>query len=259
MTLARQLDALGRAWPDVTFAALGGRANGAHLDLAPLGRELAFFAAEASPGLCAQYLYLNRVAFPRLPLPAWVLSDLYLLPGAVLLVRGRADRLGRPLGEGLGSAPDADAILAAYVAVPSVEPGRFVGVSLMSFVPGLGAWAKTLGAKMLRARRLEGVTQWNSPSLRTHTRLGPMQVIGRVPGDHELAPSSFVYATDLTDESRWAAAMARELDLPSVGVPSHDAIALAARLDAAEAGEPVAIAPPGLRDGHVRFANGGST
>jgi hypothetical protein len=253
-TLEAQAEALFRDAPDMHLVALGGRRTASSLDTFPFGVRAGFLAAEDHPELCAQYLALNRLAFPRLPLPSWVLSDLYLLPGAIAIVRGRAERLPAHVRSGLGLAPDAVAILAAWVGVPTVEPGRFIGVSLLSFVPGLGAWAKAFGLRMLRARRLEGVAQWASPSLRTHTRMGYLHVIGRVPGGHELGASSFVYRTDLHRDEVWAAAMARVLHRPSVGVRWDDVGALSARLLAAENGEEVMIVPPGIDGQTVRFA-----
>ncbi len=247
------LDAHAQAWratrSGLELFALGARDNRSALDLEPFGLPATWCAAEEHPALCAQYLALNRLSFPRLPLARWAMSDLYLMPGAIVGFRGHSSWLPAEAREAIG-APE-EAILAAWVGVPSVRPGERIGVSLMSFVPGLGAWAKAFGARVHRARSLRGVAQWASPSLRSHVRLGPLRVLGRVPGGHDLGDASFVYATDL-DEAIWAAAMAKQLELPILQrVPIADSAALSALLDAADRGEPVRIVPPGLSQGCV--------
>jgi hypothetical protein len=220
--------------PDVSFAALGARDNAGALDLAPFGCPARYLAAEEHPELVQRYLAENRASFPgELALPGWVLSDLYLLPGAVGLLLHSG-------GEG---------IAAAYFAAPSVTPGLFIGVSLISRRPGMhaGAWIKALTLKMMKAERLRGVAQWSSPSLRVHTRMGPLRVVGAVPGIHELRSRSFVYESDLTDERRWEASMARRLTLPPTRrIDSRDTGELSRLLDRAAAGERIEIPPPGL-------------
>jgi hypothetical protein len=228
--------------PPLSLAALASRGNAA-----ALVPGTPFLAAEDHPGLCARYLALNRAAFSAVPLAGWVLSDLYLLPTAIALILGPGDRLD-PRVRLLE--PATDAILAAYVAVPTLISGTFLGVSLFSFAPGLAALAKRHGLAMLGARRARGVAQWGL-ALRTHTRLGAMRIVGRVPGAHELGATSFVYETVLDDVDR---AMARQLELPvRDAIPVHDTPALAARVAAAEAGTPVCIVPPGFRDGRILF------
>jgi hypothetical protein len=245
--------------PGLTLAALGAAEHRGQLDLAPCGHPVEFLAAEAHDAWARQYLLLNQHAFGPLGLPRWVLSDLYLLPAVVGLVRAPAGALREDVQVKLALAPEAPAIAAAYVGVPSLTPGLFVGVSLVSFLPGAraSAWVKTLTLKMLRAQRLRGVTQWDSSAVRVHTRLGPMRLVGRAPGGHEYAERTFVYETDLRDEQRWALAMRRELSLPATRrVRVDDAATLAGLLDRAEAGEPLYLVPPGLEDGHVLVHEG---
>jgi hypothetical protein len=240
------MDDLARAFfgdnPRLRLVAVGASGNDRALDLAPFGVRATFLPAERHGALVARYREENARAFPaELALPGWVLADLYLLPGAI----------GMLLGED-------DAIAAAYVAAPSVEPGAFVGVSLLSTLPGVGAgaWVKALTLRMLRARRLRGVVQWSSGSLRAHTRMGPLRIVSAVPGSHELGGGSFVYETDLSDEGAWAAAMQRRLSIaPTAHVAATDGQALAALVARAEAGERILVVPPGLDDqGRVALA-----
>lgn len=237
----------------VSFGALGAGENRLELDLEPWGIPTRFFAAEERPELVERYRAANVFAFPgELALPGWVLSDLYLLPGALGLLLAPASLLAPPLRKRLELKPEDEAIVAAYLGAPTVTRHLFIGVSLISLAPGLqaGAWVKSLTLKMLRAERMRGVAQWANPSVRVHTRLGPLRVVGPVPGIHEFRERSFVYETHLRDERMWQACMARRIDIaPTEKVPAGDLERLGAVLAAAQAGELVHVVPPGL-DAH---------
>jgi len=245
--------------PELSLQALGASANVEALELKPAGVPVKFLPAEHQGPLVLQYRELNRLAFGTLGIPSWVLSDLYLLPGVIGLLRCPARMLNEEARQKLQLADEEPAIGAAYYAAPSVVPGVFIGVSMLSFVRGIqaGAWVKVLTLKMLRARRLRGVAQWHNPSVRVHTRLGPLRLVGSVPGDHEYAEQSFLYETDLGDEPRLLQAMERRLVLPvTKRVGATDKPALLALLRRAEAGEVLHIVPPGLEDGHVLVHEG---
>jgi hypothetical protein len=236
--------------PQISFGALGAAHNADALDLSPFGCQARYFDAERHPGLVERYRAANLYSFPgELALPGWVLSDLYLMPGAIGLLICPATELKPPVRKRLELHPDDEAIAAAYVAAPSVTPGLFVGVSLISLLPGMhaGAWVKSLTLKMLRATKLRGIAQWSNPSLRVHTRMGPMRVVGAVPGTHEFRARSFVYESNLADEGLWGEAMARRLSsTPTQRIKNDDAPALAALLKRAEEGETILLVPPGL-------------
>jgi len=257
--LARQAEAFLAAHPGASMVALGSGEHAGALDLSPLGVPVTFLPAERNTDLAMQYLALNQLAFGGIGVPRWVLSDLYLLPGAIGLLRCPARMLPATVQERLGLAGEDPAIGAAYYAAPSVTPGLFIGVSLLSVLPGTGAspWVKVLTLRMLRARRLRGVAQWDNPSLRVHSRLGPLRLVGRVPGGHEYGERSFVYESDLTDLSRMGDAMARRLPLtPTLRVSATDLPALGALLDRAEAGEVLHLVAPGLEAGQVLVREG---
>jgi hypothetical protein len=241
--------------PDLSLGALGARANAAAIDTRPFGQPLTYYAAEDHPDLVERYRAANGYAFPgELALPGWVLSDLYLLPGAIGLLLCPARTLAVPLRKRLGLHADDKAIAAAYLGAPTVTPGLFIGVSLISLLPGIhaGAWVKATSLRMLRATRMRGIAQWQNPSVRVHTRMGPLRVVGAVPGTHEFRHKSFVYETDLGSDARWRDAMARKLSIPPTRrLPPDDASALNDLLTRAEQGEQIHIVPPGLdaRDG----------
>ncbi|MFP2930236.1 hypothetical protein ACLESO_34585 [Pyxidicoccus sp. 3LG] len=175
--LARQAEAFLAQHPGVSLMALGSGEHAGSLELSPLGLPARYLPAERNLDVAMQYLALNQLAFGGIGVPRWVLSDLYLLPGAIGLLRCPARLVKPEAREKLGLADEDLAIGAAYYAAPSVTPGLFIGVSLLSFLPGTGAapWVKALTLAMLRARRLRGVAQWDNPSLRVHSRLGPLR------------------------------------------------------------------------------------
>jgi hypothetical protein len=245
--------------PELSLAALGASANEEALDLKPAGVPMRFLPAEHHGELVRQYRELNRLAFGALGIPSWVLSDLYLLPGAIGVLRCPARMLEDDARKRLGLSGEGLAIGAAYYAAPSVVPGLFIGVSLLSFVRGIraGSWVKMLTLRMLRAQRMRGVAQWNNPSMRVHTRLGPLRLVGRVPGEHEYVERSFLYETELMDEVRQVAAMERRLALlPTLRVRVDDTEALLALLRRAEEGEVLHIVPPGVEAGHILVHEG---
>jgi len=258
-SLTRQAEDFFSRHPGVSLMALGSGEHVESLDLAPFGVPARYLPAERNLELAAQYLVLNQFAFGGIGVPRWVLSDLYLLPGAIGLLRCPARMLEPRARERLGLADEDPAIGAAYFAAPSLTPGLFIGVSLMSFLPGggVGAWVKLLTLRMLRAKRLRGVAQWDNPSVRVHARLGPLRLVGRVPGGHEYGERTFVYETDVSDDARVAAAMERRLTLePTSRVAVTDLPALGGLLDRADAGEVLHLVPPGVESGHVLVREG---
>ncbi|MCP3139849.1 hypothetical protein [Pyxidicoccus xibeiensis] len=257
--LARQVEEFMARHPGVSLAALGAGEHAGSLELSPFGVPATYLPAERNLALAQQYLALNQLAFGGIGVPRWVLSDLYLLPGAIGLLRCPARLVKPEVREALGLADEDPTIGAAYYAAPSVTPGLFIGVSLLSFLPGTGAapWVKALTLGMLRARRLRGVAQWDNPSVRVHARLGPLRLVGRVPGGHEYGERTFVYETDLSDGVRVAEAMVRRLyRVPTQRVSVTDLSALSALLDRAEAGEVLHLVPPGVDAGHVLVSEG---
>ncbi|HEU4538743.1 MAG TPA: hypothetical protein VFS00_31705, partial [Polyangiaceae bacterium] len=222
--------ALAGRHPRLRLCALGARDNAAALDLEPFGVRAEFIDAAASGGWVGRYLEANQRAFGGpLALPGWVLVDCYLMPGA----------LGLLVGPGDGPGAD-ERVVAAYAALPSVEPGVFVGCSLFSTEPGGGVarLVKALTLKMLRARAQRGVTQWDNGSLRVHTRMGPLRLEGPVPEAHGRADMSFAYRVELGDEARWGRALRGEADEadgagPPVWVPVDDRARLGRLLERA--------------------------
>lgn len=254
MTLEGQAQAFFASAPHLRFGALGPAQNLALLPDNVCGIPVLKLSTEEHPPLAEQYLATNHLAFGRLSLLRWVLSDLYLMPGFIGVLLADARHVREDLRAHLGVEEGRRLIGAAYVASPTIHPGQVVGVSLLSFLETrlASAWVKTLTLKLWGAHTLRGVAQWDSPSLRVHTRLGALRLIGRPPGGHELADRTFIYETDLTDEAAWARAMARQTPpMRSKPISARDHATLNALLDRAIRGEDLRIAPPGLEDGKL--------
>lgn len=243
------LDALARAFfaehPELRFGALGPAENLAALPDAVCGQPVVKLSTEEHPHLPEQYLASNHLAFGKLSLLRWVLSDLFLMPGFIGVLSCEARHITPDLKAHLGVDDQKQVIGAAYVPAPTMHQGQFIGASLLSFLDRRGgaAWVKTLSLKLCGARRLRGVAQWDNPSLRVHTRIGPMRLIGRPPGGHEYADRTFVYETDLTDEATWARSMAKKRTLPESlrRVQARDHETLNALLERAAKGTQIAI------------------
>ena len=236
--------------PEISLCALGAADNEKSLDLTPFGVKATFHAAEKRPDLVEKYRAANALAFPgELTLPGWVLSDLYLLPGALGLLTCRASVLDVPTRKRLGLGPDDEAICAGYLAAPTITHRAFIGVSLLSLVPKIlaGAWVKTLTLRMLGAKRLRGVAQWQNPSVRVHTRMVPLRIVSAVPGTHEFRAKSFVYESDLSRDDLWTSAMGRRTSTPPTHkIAATDTDTLGKLIEDAENGEAIYVVPPGL-------------
>jgi hypothetical protein len=154
----------------------------------------------------------NARAFGGMAMPAWVQLDCATLPTAMVGFARPAREL-EPLlrtdlctRAGLQDVDDDDLVpLAEYCALSTPHPGHVIGFSLFSLVPGLGVRAKALGLAVQQATQQTGVTQIDSPALRTHCRLGPL-VIDQVGVQvHSKAGSTLVYTLAVPPPSTLAA------------------------------------------------------
>ncbi|GDX81567.1 hypothetical protein LBMAG42_33780 [Deltaproteobacteria bacterium] len=176
------IDAFFARWPRLRFGLLGHGGNRGALELSPLGVSVEFWDAATNGALVARYHAANAAKFGgSLALPGWVLVDLYLMPGAIALLLD-----------------EDDAVVAAWCGVPTVAAGVVMGVSMLSMREGIGAAyvVKRLGLASLGARVQRGITQWDNRALRTHTRLGPLRVVGPAPAVHGEWARSFVYEVE---------------------------------------------------------------
>jgi hypothetical protein len=196
-----------------------------HLNETPYGHKLTWldFTDTADKGWAtAEFLNLfnviNGIAFGDrgIPMPQWVMVDLILMPSAAVIASlpqdTFADMVERSTfpfdtdvkhhlrvvqdnmkaGGYRGPVP-----VGGYCAAPSAAPGTWVGWSLWSLMPkvGLGHATKALALSAYRARRLDGVTQYDNSALKVHTRFGALRILVATVPFHT-SPGSFIYESD---------------------------------------------------------------
>ena len=197
------------------------------LNEVPYGHKLAWldFTDTADKGWSTReflnlFNVINGIAFGDrgIPMPQWVMVDLILMPSAALIAglpqpafaamverstfRFDTDvkRLLRDVQASMrdngytGPVP-----VGGYCAAPSAAAGTWVGWSLWSLMPavGLGQAAKALALSAYRARKLDGVTQYDNSALKVHTRFGALKIVVATVPFHT-SPGSFVYESDFT-------------------------------------------------------------
>ncbi|HEY0001825.1 MAG TPA: hypothetical protein VGB74_15330 [Actinoplanes sp.] len=198
-----------------------------HLNETPYGHKLSWldFTDTADKGWSTReflnlFNVINGIAFGDrgIPMPQWVMVDLILMPSAAVIAglpqaafaemverstfRFDTDvkrhlqtvRLNMQASGYTGPVP-----VGGYCAAPSAAPGTWVGWSLWSLMPavGLGQAAKALALSAYRARKLDGVTQYDNSALKVHTRFGPLRILVATVPFHT-SPGSFVYESDFT-------------------------------------------------------------
>lgn len=198
-----------------------------HLNETPYGHKLTWldFTDTTDRGWStAEFLNLfnviNGIAFGDrgIPMPQWVMVDLILMPSAAVVAglsqEGFRDMVERStfrfdtdvkhhlrvVQERMkASGYDGPVPVGGYCAAPSAAPGTWVGWSLWSLMPavGLGQAAKALALSAYRARKLDGVTQYDNSALKVHTRFGPLKIVVATVPFHT-SPGSFVYESDFT-------------------------------------------------------------
>ncbi len=163
---------------------------------------------------------INGIAFGDrgIPMPQWVMVDLILMPSAAVIAglpqQAFADMVERStfrfdtdvkqhlhaVQERMRQAGYTGPVpVGGYCAAPSAAPGTWVGWSLWSLMPavGLGQAAKALALSAYRARKLDGVTQYDNSALKVHTRFGALRILVATVPFHT-SPGSFVYESDFT-------------------------------------------------------------
>lgn len=193
------------AWCAARAAALG-----------PLAQHIDVLAAENLP-----FFHLvnagNALAYGGAAMPAWVQLDCACLPAGMVGFAVRREALAEELWRRLvhqvevSFGPDArDAALAwtglvplsEYTCVPTPHAGEVVGFSLYSLRRGLGLRTKALGLFACGAVRQTGIAQVDNASLRTHTALGPLEVVAPRVAAHSQPGTTFVYRLHVDDAPR---------------------------------------------------------
>lgn len=165
----------------------------------------------------------NAHAFGDIGMPAWVQLDCATLPTAMIGFARRARDLApslRPIFASTGEHHDDDLVpVAEYCALPTPVVDEVVGFSLFSLEPGLGLRAKAMALLAYGARRQLGMTQRDNTALKTHCRLGVLDIVQVGVAVHSRPLTTLVYRLDVPDEQTLAAIARGEL----VRVPTSTA------------------------------------
>jgi hypothetical protein len=185
------------------------RQNRAQLRLDDVALEPAVRVIEVEDAAWAPFFKLlndtNNIAFggDNMGMPLWVLLDCGLLPCAVTGFMVPGDQAPAALCAALGIAPGEHpwVPVSEYCACPTLEPGCVSGFSLQSQLPGqaLGMRTKALAMLAYGAHAQIGVTQFDNPAIRVHSRLGPLQITSHRPAIHTHPQRSFIYRLELPD------------------------------------------------------------
>lgn len=135
-----------------------------------------------------------------LGMPRWVQLDCCLLPSAMVGFEVPRTALDAAVADMLDPSGTLEWIaVSEYVALPSVETGRYIGISLFSLVTGagLGVRSKALGLRAVGGTELIGVTQYASPGVAVHLRFGPLAIVTESVGVHSRPGETFVYRLDI--------------------------------------------------------------
>jgi hypothetical protein len=212
---------------DVEFFLASNETLREHLNDTPYGHKLTWLDfTETSDRQWSKKEFLNLfnvingIAFGDrgIPMPQWVMVDLILMPSAAVIaslpqaafaamverstfrfdtdVKLHLRRVQEQMRAGGYTGP---VPVGGYCAAPSAAPGTWVGWSLWSLMPavGLGQAAKALALSAYRARKLDGVTQYDNSALKVHTRFGALKILVATVPFHT-SPGSFVYESDFT-------------------------------------------------------------
>jgi hypothetical protein len=222
--------------------------NWPHLDLAPFGITIAEEHRYTATRLSSRDVidglhHLDAVTFgdQDMLMPRWVLFDCGEFPGIVFGVGRRAGELPSYVRSvyRVGDRDDAFVPLSMWVAIPCAEPGAWFGHNLSSanlvlqggdVLRGLAQLTKTLGVKVTGCKRQYGATQWRSPSIGLHLRLGPMHLLSAYTPAHT-HPETLAYRIDV-DEDRLADSLRADWRMPT---PSGERILVADDADAIRA------------------------
>jgi hypothetical protein len=199
----------------------------AHLNEKPYGHQLTWldFTDLGDKGWATgEFLNLfnviNGIAFGDrgIPMPQWVMIDLILMPSAAVIAslpqEAFADMVEKSrfsfdsdvkthlravLDEARQDGYTGPMPVGGYCAAPSAAPGTWVGWSLWSLMParGMGRAVKALALSAYRARKLDGVTQYDNNALKVHTQFGTLKILVATVPFHT-SPGSFVYESDFT-------------------------------------------------------------
>jgi hypothetical protein len=235
-----------------------------HFDLQPFGLTLAEDnrfdpLRRSSTRLLDLLARLDAVTFgpEGMAMPRWVFYDCAELPGGIVGFGARAAQVPSAARALLDVPSDYAGLVpyAMYIAIPTLEPGAWVGHNLATIagrvddgaLRGLGGLTKAVALKVFRASVQIGITQWDSAALHVHARLGPLDLLTAWTPAHS-EPASLTYRAAIDDAALRNLACDPAGDVarppPDAWIDSEDRAAIMALQERIEAGERLSVVGP---------------
>lgn len=185
----------------------------------PMDEEGAAFCVALNRANCLAHDGIPEPAggSAALGMPPWVMLDCCLLTSAMVGFELPREAFPEELAAQLDPESRCEYLaVSEYVALPSAEPGRSVGVSLFSMASGmaLGVRSKALGLLVAGCTELVGVTQYANPGVAVHLKFGPLALVNEEVAVHSRADETFIYRLDVP-----AAEPLRNMALGSISEP----------------------------------------
>jgi hypothetical protein len=148
-----------------------------------------------------QIIRLDAQTFGQagLTMPRWVFYDCAVMPGLIVGFAHKTRTLPQVIKDALQPPLDLEwTPLSLFITIPAVNEGVWMAhnlCSVNSLIPkkfryrGLGFLSKALGLWYANIKKLCGVAQWHSPSLRLHSNFGAFEVLTSYTPIHDYAKS----------------------------------------------------------------------
>ena len=130
--------------------------------------------------------HLDRLAFgdQGMGMDKWVFVDCSVMPGFVFGFAAPGGLFNKIDLEKMGITSEEWFPVSMYIAIPTMQPGKWFGHNLSSLnrqlqfnLSGLGLLTKFAALKFFDIEVLQGATQWFSPALPLHSQIGPLDIL----------------------------------------------------------------------------------
>lgn len=130
--------------------------------------------------------HLDKLSFgdQGMGMDKWVFVDCSVMPGFVFGFAGRGDLFSESDRAKMKISHDEWFPVSMYIAIPTMNPGKWFGHNLSSLnrqlqisLGGLGLLTKFAALKFFEIKSLQGATQWFSPALPLHSQIGPLEIL----------------------------------------------------------------------------------
>ncbi|MAZ48234.1 MAG: hypothetical protein CME65_06705 [Halobacteriovoraceae bacterium] len=130
--------------------------------------------------------HLDKLSFGEqgMGMDKWVFVDCSVMPGFVFGFCGKGSLFSEADRKKMKISEEEWFPVSMYIAIPTMQPGKWFGHNLSSLnrhlqmsLSGLGLLTKFAALKFFDIEVLEGATQWFSPALPLHSQIGPLKIL----------------------------------------------------------------------------------